>query len=411
MRHVWIWTTAAFLGVIAVTTEPSAAPSVSGEWETEVSAECIERCTDERRALSVELESALALEVDYDALTLTWDTLWGLPGLLEATWEAGVDLGVPRLAASLTVTSPIDDDQRIPPGTPLPVRSRLETEFPLEGVELTLGVIHDDVRFEDRDASMPRYGRVEQRFRAGAVVNLEGETTQGAELSAETGFCFDPDARFDLPVGSLSGEVCEAGLLNWSRSILEITDWTLASSLSLTGNGELNCEPSDAEPSFACEWEAEFNAAFPDAGLDDVSVELDYDAIYPHRALDEITVELAHQANVEAELTLNGALQWEELDVEVERAIHRQETVLFGSMDGTYERRVGVTDVDLEGGLERGPLELTVEVAWERAGRRLHVDELSADGEVQFGGMTLESGVDVDPDGLDEITATGTVAF
>lgn len=409
MRHVWIWATAAFLGVIAVTTEPSAAPSVSGEWETDVIAECIEPCTDERRALSVELDSALTLEVDYDALTLTLDTLWSLQGLLEATWETEVDLDVSTLATSLTVAPPIDDDQRIPPGAPLLVRSRLETEFPWEGVEFTLGLIHDDVRFEGRDAAMPRYGRDEQRFRAGAVVDLEGETAQDAELSAETGFCFDPDARFDLPVGSLSGEVCEAGLLDWSRSILEIADLALTPSLS--GAGEINCEPSDDAPPLACEGEIELSTALPRIGIDDATVEWDYDAIYPHRALDEITVELAHQANVEAELTLNGALQWEELDVEVERAIHRQETVLFGSMDGTYERRVGVTDVDLEGGLERGPLELTVEVAWERAGRRLHIDELSADGEVQFGGMTLESGVDVDPDGLDEITATGTVAF
>jgi len=236
-----------------------------------------------------------------------------------------------------------------------------------------------------------------------------GETARGAELNAETGFCFDPDGRVDLPGGSLSGEVCETGLLDWTRTTLEIADLSMHS--LVLGAAELTCEPTGDAPSLSCELEIEVDAVPPGSGFQNMSVEWDYDPVYPDRRLDEITLDLSHEANVDAELTLNRTLQWEELDVEAERAVHRGEAVLHWAIDGTYERTEGVTDIALEGGIERGQLELSTQAEWDQSDDRLGFDALSMAGDVQVGSLTLEGQFDADLDGFDEFELKGTVEF
>ena len=390
-----------------------ATPDIAGEWETTIQAECADDCAADHQGLTVEIESLAALDAEYDAFALNLESLWGLQGLLEANLRAEVDLPISSMEVviepSIALAPPLDDDVRIPPGGPLLVRSRLDTEMAVQGIELTLGIVHDDVNFDDRDAAMPRYDRSDQTFRAGAMVELDGETASDVELSTVNGFCVDPDDRVDLPDGSLSDQVCESGTLNWTRSVFEVDDLPLHPSVD--GGGELNCEPIKAPSSLVCELSAELTAESLGMGVQETSVAWDYDTVYPHRALDEIVVELSHASNVEAELTLDDRLQWDELDVDVEQAVHRGDAVLRWAIDGTYERTKGVTDIALEGGLERGPLELNAEAEWDRSNNRLRLEAMSVDGAIQFGAWTLASQFDADADGLDEIELESTLEF
>lgn len=412
-RVVAGWVGFVFFVSIGGSSVALAVPDMTGEWETAIQIECTDDCAVERRALTFEVESYAALDIEYDAFALTLENLWGLQGLLEANLGADVDISTSSvdivIEPSIALAPPLDDEHRIPPGDPLLVRSRLDAEIAGEGVELAVGIVHEDTKFEDRDASMARYDPSDQRFRAGAVVEIDGETASGVELSAASGFCLDPDGNVDMPVGSLSGEVCESGSLDWSRTEFEIAD--LALHPSVWGQGELNCEPVDRPSSIACELEAELTATSVGAGIQEASVEWDYDTIYPDRELDEVVVALSHEANVDAELTLDATLQWDELDVEAERAVHRGEAVLSWTIDGAYERTEGVADVAVEGGIERGPLELSAEAEWDRSDDRLRFDALSVEGSVQYGSLTLESQFDADPDGLDEIELESTLEF
>jgi len=164
LGQIWGWIIATtLLAVIIGSTTASARPIVSGEWETAAAAECAKECVDERHKLTFEVESTLSLDVDYDALTLSLNSLWGLRGLLEATLGAEIGFDVTTIGGSITLAPPIDDDHRIPPGRPLLVRSRLDTELFSKGVELSLGVIHDDVNFADREAAMTRYDARDRR--------------------------------------------------------------------------------------------------------------------------------------------------------------------------------------------------------------------------------------------------------
>ncbi|MFB6285418.1 MAG: hypothetical protein ABEK03_02415, partial [Candidatus Bipolaricaulia bacterium] len=345
------------------------------------------------------------------------ENVWGWQGLLEATWEAEASLpGTPdTIESSLMFAPPIEGDRRIPPGRPLLVRSRLDAELPREGVEWELGVIVDDVAFEEVDASTARYGASHQRLRAGAVADVEGETTSGVKLSSQTGWCYDPDARFSLVDGSISGEVCPSGELAWSKTTLAIDDFPV--SPATNAEAELECEAVDMDPPIACELDAEATLTPPAGGpfailVEEATVGVDYDDIYPERELDDVEIKLVHRP-IEMTWTLDESLAWDRLNVEGKWAIRRDDVVLTWDFYSTFEPNDGLTYLRLGGDMERGPLEAGADVRMREADDGVRVDELATSIVVKPRALPLELAMDAtfDVDGLDEVELGGSLAF
>jgi len=418
MGRLGAWALGVTLMVTSVTaSEAQARLPLSGEWDTQVKLECASGCLEQHAQLDAEVESTLTLKLDRKALHLALENVWGLQGLLEATWEAEVNLPAPpdTIESSLTFAPPIEGDRRIPPGRPLLVRSRLDVELPREGVEWELGAIVDDVAFEDVDASTARYGVSHQRLHAGAVADVEGETTGGVKLSSQTGWCYDPDARFALVDGSISGEVCPSGELAWSKTTLAIDDFPL--SPATNAEAELECEPVDTAPPIACELDAEATLTLPAGGpltflVEEATVGVDYDDIYPQREMDEVEIELIHHP-IEMTWTLDESLAWDRLNVEGERTVRRDDVVLAWDFYSTFEPNDGLTFLRLGGDMERGPLEAGVDLRMREADDGVRVDELATSIDVKPEALPLELTLDVtfDVDGLDEVELGSSLAF
>lgn len=417
MGRLGAWALSATLMVASVAaTEAQAQLSVGGDWETQVELECASGCLRQRAQLNAEVSSALTLELSHQSLFLALENVWGLQGLLEATWvaEANLPATPDTIESSFTFAPPIADDRRIPPGHPLLVRSRIDVELPRDGVNGKLGVIVDDVAFEDVDANTARYGVSHQRRRAGAVTEVEGETTSGVELSSQTGWCYDPDARFSLVDGSISGEVCPSGKLAWSKTTLAIDDFPLSSTMD--AEGELECEHVDTDPPLACELDLE--AAWTPTEdrlatlIEEATVGVDYDDVYPQRELDDVEVELVRHP-IEVTWTLDESLAWDRLNVEGERAVRRGDAVLSWDFYSTFEPTDGLTYLRLGGDLERGPLEVGADLRSREVDQGVRVDELATSIAYEPSQLPLNLELDVtfDVDGLDEVELGGSLAF
>ncbi len=421
MRRLRSWVLGVTLCVaLALTSmavsQASAQLILGGDWATEVELECADGCLEQRAQLNAEIESTLTLELDHQALHTALETVWGWQGLLEATWEAAANLPAPlgTNELSLTFAPPIEGDRRIPPGRTLLVRSRLDAELLRDGVEWRFGVIVDDVAFEDVDAGTRRYGESRQRLRAGAVADVEGETPSGVELEAQTGWCFDPDARFYLVSGYISGEVCPSGELTWSKTTLAIDNFRLSSATD--AEGELECEPVHLDPPIACELDAEATVTpydgLPVMLVDEAAFSVDYDGIYPQRELDDVAIELVRHP-IEVTWTLDESLAWDRLNVEGERAIRRGDVVMAWGFYSTFEPDEGLTYLRLGGDIEHGPLEAGADLRMREADQGVRVDELatSVDYEPRELPLDLELDVTFDVDGLDEVELAGSLTF
>lgn len=414
MGRIWVWTVGVtLLASTFGSATASSMPEVAGEWETAVEVECADACATERSPLTFNVESTLALDVHYGALTLSLTNIWDLRGLLEATLDGEVDLPL-VIEPSITFAPPLEGDRRIPPGHPLLVRSRIDTDVRGEGVELALGVVTDDVTFERLDDSVSRYGPSEQRFRTGAVAEIGSETPGGVELSAETGWCFDPDGRFYVVDGYLSGEVCASSELAWTKARLAIEELPL--SASVEADGELDCESADAVPGFGCEVDAEARWASPGGALtsliEEATVSAAYDNVFPHRELDDVEIELVRHP-IQLTWTLDEDLAWDRLNVEGERAVHRGDAVLTGDFYSTIEPDEGLTYLRLGGDVERGPTELGGDVRWREADDHVRFDELAlgVDLEPTVPPLELELDLTFDVDGLGDVELDVTLDF
>lgn len=384
-------------------------PDVEGEWESALEIECLDNCAQERARLTAELESELTVVVEWEGLDLWLESLWGWYGLAYAAFETEADFSTSMIESAITLAAPFGDGQRIAPGRLLPVRGRVTMVRDPEGLDVEVGIVQDDLNFPSTYSSPSgRYGATDQQFGIGSLIKLEGATRQETEISWETGFCLDPDARFSIMGTSLSGEVCDSGNLQWTKTTFEVTDLHWFNQLS--NDNDLECESDDESPGFVCEFETEWMAIEPFKLLEEMRLTLDYDRIYPDRELDDIEIEL-FTASTEWSWTFNQDLEWDHLNVDAERSVHRGQSVWSGDLYLTFEPEVGFTYLRLGVALERGDHELDIDLTFDDVDDAFRFDEVEASGEFSIGGFALESGMTVEPDGLDEIEMTGTLEF
>lgn len=400
---------ASTLGLVALGYSAIGIFAVEGEWETALEIECLGDCLQERARLTAALESELNVVVEWEDLDLWLESLWGWYGLAYTAFGADVDVSASTIESAVTLAAPFGDGQRIAPGRLLPVRGRVTLVRDHEGLGVEVGILQDDLDFPSTYSSPSgRYASEDQRFGMGSRVHLEGETSSHTELSWETGFCFDPGARFSLMGTSLSGEVCNSGDLQWTQTTLEVTDihWLAG----LTNDNDLECESVDASPEFVCDFETEWTAIELYGPLEEARLTLDYDTIYPDRELDDIEIEIV-TTSAEWAWTFDRDLDWDHLNVDAERSVHRGQVVWSGDLYLTFEPEVGFTYLRLGGALERGDHELGVDITFDDVDDAFRFDELEATGEFVIGGFALESGMTVERDGLDEIEISSTLEF